>query len=81
MAIVGCIVHTRTGMRDAVEGSLATLPGVTVHDRPEEVSLVVVVEALSDQLKDRMYTIKDLEGVLSVYTTFVTTEDEVDHAH
>jgi nitrate reductase NapAB chaperone NapD len=38
---------------------------------------VVVAEAPSDQMEKKVDRINDLEGVLTIYTTYVTLEDEL----
>ena len=78
MAITGLLVHSL--MKDVanVEKSLGRLEGMTTYGIHQDQYVVVVVEAPSDKIEKVVGQIDDIEGVLSVYTTYLTVEDEID---
>ena len=43
----------------------------------QEEYVVVVAEAPAGQLENLVERLKDMEGVLTIYTTYVTIEDEL----
>jgi len=48
------------------------------HGIHQDQYVVVVAEAPSSQLEEKVERIKDIDGVLAIYTTSVTIEDELD---
>ncbi len=80
MAIAGLLVHTLKENLAAVEAALRTAPGFTTYGTYEDQYLVVVAEAASGKLEALVDGLKKLEGVLAVYTTYVTVEDELENA-
>jgi len=80
MAIAGLLVHTLKERLAAVEAALQGMPAFTIYGAYEDQYLVVVAEAPSGKLEDLVERLKDLEGVLAVYTTYVTIEDELGDA-
>lgn len=78
MAIAGLLVHTLKEHLEDVERKIKSMPEMTTYGAYQDQYIVVVAEAPSDQLEKRVDRIKDLEGVLTIYTTYVTIEDELD---
>ncbi len=78
MAITGLLVHSLIEDVGAVERSLGKLEGMTTYGIHQEQYVVVVVEAPSDKIERVVGQIDDIKGVLSVYTTYLTVEDEID---
>ena len=77
MAIAGLLVHTLKEHLEDVEKQIKGMPEMTTYGRHQDQYVVVVAEAPSDQMEKRVDSIKELEGVLTIYTTYVTVEDEV----
>ena len=80
MAIAGLLVHTLKDHLREVEVALGAMPGFTTYGTHEDQLIVVVAEAPAAKLEGLVEGLKDLEGVLTVYTTYVTIEDELGDA-
>ncbi len=78
MAITGLLVHSLIDNVSDVERAINSLDGMTSYGIHQEQYVVVVVEAPSDKIESVVNRIDDIEGVLSVYTTYLTVEDEID---
>jgi len=78
MAIAGLLVHTLSEHIKTVEAQIKKMPEMTSHGIHQNQYVVVVAEAPSDQLEKKADRIKKIEGVLAIYTTYVTIEDELD---
>ncbi|MBC8177810.1 MAG: chaperone NapD [Desulfobacteraceae bacterium] len=77
MAIAGLLVHTLEEHLEDVEKQIKGMPEMTTYGKHQDQYVVVVAEAPSDQMEERVDHIKELEGVLTIYTTYVTIEDEI----
>jgi nitrate reductase NapAB chaperone NapD len=77
MAIVGFLVHTLGDHLAEVEARLAGKPGFSVHGTQEGQYVVVVAEVPSGSLEARFKALESWEGVLAVYTTYLSVEDEL----
>jgi nitrate reductase NapAB chaperone NapD len=80
MAIAGLLVHTQEDHLLEVEAAIRDMDGFTTYGTHEGQFIVVVAEAPADQLEGLVEGLKDLAGVLTVYTTYVTVEDELGDA-
>ena len=80
MAIAGLLVQTLKGHLGEVEAAIQDLPGFTTYGTHEGQFIVVVAEAPAEKLEGLVESLKDCEGVLTVYTTYVTIEDELGDA-
>jgi len=80
MAIAGLLVHTLKDRLLEVEAALQSMPGFTTYGTHEGQFIVVVAEAPADKLEGLVEGLEDQEGVLTVYTTYVTIEDELEDA-
>ncbi len=80
MAIAGLLVHTLRDHLLEVEAAIQDMPGFTTYGAHEGQFLVVVAEAPTEKLEGLVEGLKDREGVLTVYTTYVTVEDELGDA-
>ncbi len=78
MAIAGLLVHTLSEHIKTVEAQIKTMPEMTCHGIHQDQFVVVVAESPSDQLEKKANLIKAIDGVLAIYTTYVTIEDELD---
>ena len=78
MAIAGLLVHTLKDDVKDVEKAVSSIEEMTTYGIHEDQYVVVVVEAPSDQIETVVGKIDDIEGVLTIYTTYLTVEDEVD---
>jgi nitrate reductase NapAB chaperone NapD len=76
MAIAGLLVHCLREDLSDVEKRIRSMPEMTTYGIHQDQYIVVVAEALSDQMEEKVDRIKELDGVLTVYTTYVTLEDE-----
>lgn len=80
MAIAGLLVHTLKEDMATVEAALQGMSGLTTYGTYGDQYIVVVAEAPSGKLEDLVERLQDQEGVLTVYTTYVTIEDELGDA-
>jgi len=78
MAITGLLVHTLQKDAASVEKAVALLSEMTSYGVHQGQYVVVVVEAPSDRIEKVVEKLDDIDGVLSVYTTYLTVEDEID---
>ncbi len=78
MAIMGFLVHTLDENVEEVEARVRNMPEMTTYGIHENHYIVVVAEAPSDKIEDVVERIKKFEGVLTIYTTYLTIEDEID---
>ena len=77
MAIAGLLVHTLGEHLGGVEERIKGMPEMTTYGTHQEQYVVVVAEAPSDEMEKKVDIIKEFEGVLTIYTTYVTVEDEM----
>ncbi len=78
MAITGLLVHSLEGDVADVERAIDTLDGMTTYGIHQHQYVVVVAEAPSDKIETVVGQIDGIKGVLSIYTTYLTIEDEID---
>lgn len=78
MAISGILVHCLKDDLDAVEQQIGSMEELTTYGIHEDAYVVAVVESPSDTIEKVVKRIGNLEGVLTVYTTYLTIEDEID---
>jgi nitrate reductase NapAB chaperone NapD len=79
MAIAGLLVHTLKENLEEVEAQIHSMPEMTTYGIHQDQYIVVVAEVPSDQMEKKVDRIKDIEGVLTIYTTYVTIEDELEN--
>ncbi len=77
MAIAGLLIHTLKEDLEDIERQIISMPEMTTYGIHQDQYIVVVAEAPSDQMEKKVDRINDLEGVLTIYTTYVTLEDEL----
>ncbi len=80
MAIAGLLVHTLREYLPEVEAAIGARAGFATYGTHEGQFIVVVAEAPAEELEGRVEALKNLPGVLTVYTTYVTVEDELEDA-
>lgn len=78
MAIAGLLVHTLKEDLETVEKQIRSMSEMTTYGIHQDQYIVVVAETPSDQMEKKVDRIKDIDGVLTIYTTYVTLEDEMD---
>jgi len=78
MAITGLLLHTLTEKAKDVEAGVTAFEGMTCYGIHEDQYVVVVAEAPSDKIEEAVHQLEKLDGVLAVYTTYLTVEDEMD---
>ena len=78
MAISGILVHCLTDDLTDVEQQVSSMEELTTYGIHEDAYVVAVVESPSDRIEKVIKQINHLEGVLTVYTTYLTIEDEID---
>ncbi len=78
MAIIGLLVHALKEEVTAVEKKVSQMEEMTTYGIHEDQYVVVVCETVSDHIEMVMDKIKQLDGVLTLYTTYLTIEDEMD---
>ena len=75
---MGLLVHVLKEDVEAVEARVQQMPEMTTYGIHEDQYVVVVCETVSDQIEKVLERVKELEGVLTIYTTYLTIEDEMD---
>jgi len=78
MAISGILVHCLADELAAVEPQVSAMEECTTYGIHEGAYVVAVVESPSDVIEKVVKKIGRIEGVLTVYTTYLTIEDEID---
>ena len=78
MAITGLLVHALKKDVGNVEKAVSLIDEMTSYGIHQDQYVVVVVEASSDRLEKVVKQLDDIDGVLAVYTTYLTVEDEID---
>lgn len=77
MALSGILLKVNPESEDSVRSFLARVPGVSVEERTPQGELILVAEADSlGDLHKLCEEIEKAEGVLGLYPSYVTTEDE-----
>jgi nitrate reductase NapAB chaperone NapD len=80
MAILGFLVHTLEDQAQAAEKSLASMPELTTYGVHRGCYVVTVAEAPTEQMEALIDRVKTIKGVLTVYVTSYTREDEEEGA-
>ena len=75
---MGFLVHTLPDDLQHVERVVDRMDGMTTYGIHNDQYIVVVAEAPSDKIDDEVDKIKELDGVLTIYATYMTVEDEMD---
>lgn len=78
MAITGLLVHALKKDVANVEKAVNSLSEMTSYGVHQDQYVVVVAEAPSSKLEKVVEQLDHIDGVLSVYTTYLTVEDEID---
>lgn len=76
MAIAGLLVHTLQENIETAEQEIKKMNNMTSYGVHNGEFIVVVAEIHSTEMEDEVDKIKDIDGVLTIYTTYVTVEDE-----
>ena len=78
MAIMGFLVHAMADDVERVEAAVNRMQGMTTYGIHQDRYIVVVAEAPSEKIDDEVDKINELPGVLTIYATYMTVEDEMD---
>ncbi len=78
MAIMGFLVHALQDDLKHIEQVVDQMDCMTTYGIHKEQYIVVVAESPSDTIDDEVDKIKALDGVLTIYATYMTVEDEMD---
>ena len=78
MAITGFLIHTLDADVREVEAKVKKMPEITTYGIHQDHFIVTVAEVPADDVEKTMNKIKELDGVLTIYTTYLTIEDEID---
>jgi len=78
MAISGILIHCLKENINDVERQVSTMAEMTTYGVHEDQYVVAVVEAPSSSIEQVVKRTGSMEGVLTVYTTYLTIEDEID---
>ncbi len=78
MAISGILIHCLADALGVVEQQVCSMKELTTYGIHDDAYVVAVVESPSDTIEKVMKRISKLDGVLTVYTTYLTIEDEID---
>lgn len=77
MAIAGLLVHAQKADLERIQSEIDGMEEMTTYGCHQDQYIVVVAEAPSGQLEKTVDRIKVIDGVLTIYTTYVTLEDEM----
>lgn len=77
MAIAGLLVHALKDDLTRIESQFKKIPEMTTYGCHQDQFIVVVAEAPADQMEQTVKRIEAIDGVLAIYTTYVTVEDEM----
>jgi len=80
MAIAGLLVHTLKENVEDIRTQISAMPEMTTYGVHEEQYIVTVAEIPSELMEDEVEKLRDIDGVLTIYTTYVTIEDELENA-
>ncbi len=78
MAIMGFLVHTLPDDLEQVEAAVGRMETMTTYGIHQDQYIVVVAEAPSEKIDDEVNKVNGLPGVLTIYATYMTVEDEMD---
>lgn len=77
MAISSAVVKFKRGAENSVRQELSEVAGVEVEMTTPQGDFIIIVEAKKiDALHETYLKIEKLKGVIGVYPSYVTTEDE-----
>lgn len=76
MAILGFLIHTTAEQAPNVERAVAAMPELTTYGIHKEDHIVTVADAPAVKMEGVVDRVKALDGVVAVYVTSYTTEDE-----
>ena len=77
MAIASLIIQSTTDLLNKVVADLSQLPEITVHSTTLKQEIIIMIEGSSlNQVSRIAEQIQALEGVIGVFPTYITTEDE-----
>ncbi len=77
MAIAGFLVHTLPENTKIIEQALVKIEGLTSYGIHDESYIVAVAESKVNAIESLMENVQKIEGVLAIYLTSLTTEDEL----
>ena len=79
MAISGIIVKVQLDLLDEVKAVLDSMDNISVEAVSPNREIVAVMESKSlDDMKKECFALEKIAGVIGVYPSFVTTEDEIE---
>ena len=78
MAIAGLLVHTLKADLARIEGEIRKMPQMNTYGCHQDQYIVVVAAAPARQMEKTVGQIEKIDGVLAIYTTYVTVEDEIE---
>lgn len=78
MAISGILVHCLHDDIHDVEQKVNAMEEMTTYGIHEDQYVIAVVESPADTIEKVVKKVGRLNGVLTVYTTYLTIEDEMD---
>ncbi|HID69236.1 MAG TPA: hypothetical protein EYP35_01970 [Desulfobacterales bacterium] len=78
MAISGLLIHCLKDDIQDVEKVVSSMEEMTTYGIHEDQYVIAVVESPSDTIERVVKKIGRIDGVLTVYTTYLTIEDEID---
>ena len=77
MAMGSVLLKMKDGAEENLRMSLTKIPGVSVESKAPSGELIVLVESADiNELHKQCMEIERMEGVLGVYPSYITTEDE-----
>lgn len=77
MAVAGLLIHTLKEKIQAVEQEIVKMDAMSSYGIHNDTFIVVVAEVHSKMMEQEVDKINAIDDVLTIYTTYVTVEDEV----
>ncbi|MDR3175927.1 MAG: chaperone NapD [Desulfovibrio sp.] len=77
MAIAGFLAHAESGQSERLEARLAGMPGISTFGVHRGCYIVAVAEAPGERMEDLLGQARSLDGMLALYVTSMTIEDEL----
>ncbi len=76
MAIAGLLIHSFKEELSEVESKISLIPELTLFGNHDD-HIAVVADTPSSEMEKLVDRVAAIDGVLAVYTTFLSIEDEL----
>ncbi len=77
MAIASMIIQSKQGLQQQIKVELSTMAGIDIHATSPKQELIITIEgATLDHVKEIAEKVQSIPGILGVFPTYITTDDE-----